>query len=207
VQDPARCTHLAAPKIIRTSKFVNALAYAPKIINSKFVKECLKKNELLDPDDYPLEDSQLENTYNFTLAQAQINARKNKNKLLSGKLIFCVEDIHGGFDTFKSIIETNGGQCALFRGRVGMTIPSARATSESGSDEQWEQRHAEEVYLLSGPDTAHSKLWPRFRQVALGSRRVPKIVKTDWILDIAMSQEWRWTDGYELAEDDVEEND
>lgn len=203
MQDPARCTHLAAPKIIRTPKFVNALAYAPQIINSKFVTDCIKKDELLDPDDYPLEDTQVEKTHHFTIAQAQINAKKNKNKLLNGKLIYCVEGIRGGFETFKSIIETNGGQCPLFRGRLGTTIPSARAMSESSSGESGEQDHPEEVYLISGVERVHSKLWPKFRQMALGARRVPKIVKTDWLLDVAMSQEWRSTGGYELTEDDI----
>ncbi|KAK2760828.1 hypothetical protein FQN54_002067 [Arachnomyces sp. PD_36] len=205
VQDPARCTHLAAPKIIRTHKFVNALAFTPKIVNSKFVTDCIEKEELLDPDNYPLEDVQTEKKYGFTLAQAEINARQNKNKLLSGKLIYTMEGIRGGFEIYKSIIETNGGQCALFKGRTGMTIPSGRAMSESNNSDNGEQDHAEEVYLISGTDTAHSKLWPRFRQVALSSRRVPKIVSLDWILDIAMSQEWRWTDGYELTDKDVVE--
>lgn len=207
VQDPARCTHLAAPSIIRTSKFVNALAYAPKIINSKFVADCLKKDELLDPDYYPLEDPQLETKYNFTLSQALENAENNKNKLLSGKLIYCVEDVRGGFETYKSIVETNGGQCVLFRGgRHGMTIPSGRAMSEDTNGENGEDDHPEEVYLLSGRETKYSNLWGRFRKAATGSRKVPKIVTTEWLLDIAMSQEWRWADGYELTEDDIVED-
>lgn len=204
VQDPAKCTHLAAPNIVRTSKFVNALAYSTKMINSKFVTDCLESDELLDPDDYPLEDPHMEKKFKFSLARAQENAKSNKNKLLRGKLIYCLEDVRGGFETYKSIVETNGGQCTLFRGgRYGMTIPSGRAMSETGNGESGEQDHAEEVYLLTGPDTKLSNLWPKFRKMATGSRKVPKIVKMDWMLDIAMSQEWKGTDGYELTEDDV----
>ena len=200
MQDPSRCTHLAAPSIIRTSKFVNALAYAPKIINSKFVTDCLENDELLDPDDYPLVDRGTERKFSFTLAQAEINAKKNKNKLLKGKLIYCVENISGTYEVFKSIVEANGGQCPLFRGRAGITIPSSRPMSEYDNGEQERQG---EAYLISGDQKEQMKLWPIFRKMAKGSRRAPKIVNSAWILDIAMSQEWRWAESYELSEENI----
>lgn len=39
--------------------------------------------------------------------------------------------------------------------------------------------------------------------MARDSRKVPRIVRADWLLDIAMSQEWRWKDSLELKEEDV----
>jgi hypothetical protein len=155
----------------------------------------------LDPDDYPLEDKQTEKKFTFTLAQAQINAKKNKNKLLHGKIIYCIENIRGGFDVFKSIVEANGGKCQLFRGRNGVKI-SARLSSE----EDIEQGHEDEVYLISGNEKDQSRFWPVFRTMATNSKRVPKIVEPEWILDIAMSQEWRWAESYEWPEsmEDVE---
>ncbi|EFW23239.1 hypothetical protein D8B26_006740 [Coccidioides posadasii str. Silveira] len=195
VQDASKCSHLAAPSILKTQKFVNALAYAPKIINCDFITDCVKKDELLDPNKYKLRDKKSEKKYEFSLDQALQRAEKNQNRLLQGRTIFCVETIHGGFDVFKSIIETNGGQCAMYRGRP-LTIAGRRG-ADGG------EAHKEEVYLISGGDKSHVKLWPRFQTMVQDARKVPKIVRTDWLLEIAMSQEWRWKDEYEWKEEDL----
>jgi hypothetical protein len=201
VQDASKCTHLAAPSILRTHKFVNALAYSPTILTVDFVTDCILKNTLLNPDEYLLEDPDSEKRYNFSLNHARARARLNKNGLLQGKTIYCVETIHGGFDAFKSIIETNGGHCALFRGRPGMMLGSRRTVDEIGQQDTATDR--EEVFLISGTDKSHVKLWSRFRTMAQDSRKVSRIVRADWLLDIAMSQEWRWSDSLELTEEDV----
>ncbi|WEW55733.1 regulator of Ty1 Transposition [Emydomyces testavorans] len=200
VRDASKCTHLAAPSILKTHKFVNALAYAPKIISCDFVTDCLEKDKLLDPDKYRLRDKASEKKYGFSLEKARQRAKNNKNKLLEGRTIFCVETIHGGFDAFKSIIETNGGQCALYRGR-SVTIVGRRA-SEGGTKQEHDE-HKDEVYLISGPDKNHMRLWPKFRTMVRDARKIPKIMRTEWLLEIALSQEWRWKDEYELTEENV----
>ena len=67
VQDARKCTHLAAPTILRTAKFVNALAYAPVIMHTDFVDSCLKQNELLDPRDFPLVDKTAESKFHISM--------------------------------------------------------------------------------------------------------------------------------------------
>ncbi|KAM5480507.1 regulator of Ty1 Transposition [Microsporum audouinii] len=198
VTDPSRCTHLAAPSIKRTQKFVNALAHAPVIINSDFITDCLEKNELLDPGNYILKDKASEKKYKFSLEKARLRAQENKQQLLSGHTIYCTEKINGGFDAFKSIIEANGGQCVLYRGRSGTTISGRRSAVDTS-----DQAEAEEVFLISGLDKSSVKLWEKFRTMARDAKRVPKIVRSDWILDIALSQEWRGGDSYEHADEDV----
>ncbi|KAL1964664.1 hypothetical protein VTN77DRAFT_6690 [Rasamsonia byssochlamydoides] len=202
VQDAKKCTHLAAPSILRTPKFVNALAYAPVIVNVDFVTQCLAKNELLDPADFPLVDKAAEKKFDFSLEESRARALKNKNKLLQGYRVCCVETIRGGFDAFKSIVEANGGECTLFRGRVSMNESRPRAKSD---DEEDEGKHPErnEVYLLTGVAPEQVKLWPRFRQMVQDVGKVPRIVNVNWILDIAMSQEIRWKDEYEVNEQSV----
>ncbi|KAF7588147.1 hypothetical protein BBP40_006114 [Aspergillus hancockii] len=192
VQDARKCSHLAAPSVLRTPKFVNALAYSPMIISIDYITGCLKKDELLDPAEFLLDDKAAEKRFGFSLEVSTINAKKNKNKLLQGYQIYCVETIRGGFDAFKSIVDTNGGNCSLFRGRV--SYQSQREESEDdGADE--------EVYLLSSVAPDHQRLWPRFRQMVQGIGKTPRIVRVDWLLDIAMSQELRAADEYELSED------
>jgi len=64
-------------------------------------------------------------------------------------------------------------------------VPSKRADSEmSGTDDDGQN----EVYLLSTPDPDNAKIWTRFRAMAEGSRKNPRIVRTDWLLESAMHQ-------------------
>ncbi|KXG50798.1 uncharacterized protein PGRI_063700 [Penicillium griseofulvum] len=207
VQDARRCTHLAAPSILRTTKFVNALAYAPTIVSTDFVTSCLKKEELLDPSDFPLADKEAEKKYNFNLSSVTTNAKKNKNKMLQGYRIYCVEDIRGGFDAFKSIVETNGGECMLFRGRLAISNHSRREESDNESEAEDDNPARKDVFLLSSAGANHGRIWPRFRQLALDIKKTPRIVRVDWLLDMAMSQETRAADQYELTEEMIENTD
>ncbi|GAB1200743.1 hypothetical protein APSETT444_010122 [Aspergillus pseudonomiae] len=198
VQDARKCSHLAAPSILRTPKFVNALAYSPMIISTDFITACLKKNELLDPTGFLLEDKAAEKRFGFSLEVATSNSKKNKNKLLQGYQIYCVEVIRGGFEAFKSIVDTNGGNFSLFRGRVSYQPQREESDDDSSSDDNWGRK---EVYLLSSVAPEHQRLWPRFRQMVQGIGKTPRIVRVDWLLDVVMSQELRAADEYELSED------
>lgn len=202
VQDARRCTHMAAPSILRTPKFVNALAYAPMIVSTDFIASCLEQDELLDPADFPLVDEAAETKFRFSLAKATDKAKNNKNKLLRGFRIYCVDDIRGGFDAFKSIVDANGGDCFLFRGRLALANHSRREESEDeDSDVDDGEPGRNEAFLLSSVEPKHARLWPRFRQVALDIKRTPRIVRVDWLLDMAMSQELRPTEEYELTDE------
>ena len=184
-QEPSRATHLAAPSILRTHKFISALAYAPVIISTDFIDACLDNDDLPGPDRYILKDKATEKRFSFTLAQSQERAKENRNQLLHGRTIYCMENIHGGYEAFRSIVEANGGQCNSYRGRHGTMVPSRRADSEmSGTDDDGQN----EVYLLSAPDPENAKIWAKFRAMAEGSRKVPRIVRTDWLLETAMHQ-------------------
>ncbi|KAL5359602.1 hypothetical protein BJX96DRAFT_60006 [Aspergillus floccosus] len=198
VQDARKCTHLAAPSILRTPKFVNGLAYGPMIIRVDFITACLKKDELLDATDFILKDEAAEKRFGFSLEKAKANAKKNKNQLLQGYHIYCVETIRGGFEAFKSIVDANGGDCSLFRGRVSYQSQREESDDDSSVDEDPGRK---EMYLLSSVMPDQIKTWPKFRQMALGMGKTPRIVRVDWLLDIAMSQELHNAEGYELNED------
>jgi Regulator of Ty1 transposition protein 107 BRCT domain len=185
-QEPSRATHLAAPNILRTHKFISAMAYAPTIISTDFISKCIEKNKLLDPEDFLLQDKANEKRFHISLAQSQKRARENRNKLFEGQTIYCVENIHGGFDTYKSIIEANGGRCNMYRGRPGTMVPSRRA---DGEDSTMDDSFQAEVILISGPDKDQARVWPRFRQMAEGSRKIPRIVRSEWLIESAMAQE------------------
>ncbi|KAG9768387.1 BRCT-containing protein 1 [Exophiala dermatitidis] len=192
--DPARATHLAAPRIVRTQKFVTALAYAPMVITTDFVEACLKENKLLNPEDFLLQDKDTEKRLGISLKSTRERARQNQNRLLHGRIIYCMENIGGGFETFKTIVEANGGRCLLWRNRKGQTVPSGRADSDASTDIDV----SHEVYLLTDEKKENKPMWNRFREMAEGSRKVPRIVLTDWLLESAMSQQILPTDRYEV---------
>ena len=199
--EPANCTHLAAPHIVRTHKFICALAHAPIILSTDFVDQCLAKNEFLPAEKFELKDPEGEKRLEIKLKEATGRARELRGHLLQGYTIFCTEGVHGGFDTYKSIIETNGGKCLLYRGRAGSSTLSRAGLI--GDAEEPEPDTPEYVYLVSGTTHDEVRLWPKFRQMAQGTGRIPRIVKNDWILDLALSQSVRWRDTYELSEGDA----
>ena len=202
VHDASKCTHLAAPSVLRTPKFVNALAYGPDVVSTEFIAQCLKKDELLDPSGFPLVDKAAEDKFKFTISDATVRAKTNKNKLLQGYHICCADSIRGGFETFKSIVLSNGGDCILFRGRHALP-PNIRQDKDESDEETEGEPSRNEVYLLSGVTPEQTKLWPRFRQMVGDLGKSPRIVRVDWLLDIAMSQKLRSADGYELDENSI----
>lgn len=162
---------------------------------------------MLDANKYALRDKEAEKRYGFTLEQARKRAEKNRNRLLRGRnTIFCVETIRGGFEAFKSIVETNGGSCAMYRGRPVAVVGRTKEEEDStDSDEDGDgDRGVEEneVYLISGNDKSHMRLWPKFRAMVRDAQKIPRIVRSEWLLEIAISQEWRWKDEWEWKEDD-----
>jgi Regulator of Ty1 transposition protein 107 BRCT domain/twin BRCT domain len=195
--DPARASHLAAPKILRTHKFVTALAYAPVVLSTDYIDACLERAECLVPEKFLLKDPDNEKKLGVSLTLSHSRAIENRKQLLRGRTIYCVENIHGDFEVFKSIIEANGGQCLQYRGRPTNLIPSTRAGSETSGTEDSVQN---EVYLLSGAGPQHKKYWSKFRAMAEHSRKSPRIVTAEWLLETAMCQSIQAIANYELRD-------
>ena len=198
-EDPSNCTHLASPRIVRTRKFVCALARAPMVISTKYIDDCLAQNTKLNPDDYVLSDPDGEERQSFKLTEALSRARENKGRLLHGMTIYCTETANGGFDTYKAIVEANGGECRLYKARPS----SAALLKVEGGDhnpDEIESETPEPVYLLSGSTPEETRLWPKFRKMVEGKGKLPRIVETDWILNTALRQEMHWYEQYALSE-------
>ncbi|RMZ83823.1 hypothetical protein DV737_g1435, partial [Chaetothyriales sp. CBS 132003] len=194
--DPSRATHLAAPHIVRTLKFVAAMAYAPVVVSTAFIDACLEQDELVDAADFVLQDRENEKKLGFCLQQSRKRARENGNGLLRNRAIYCAENVAGGVATYESIIKANGGQCMTWRNRKGTMVPSRRADSEAESEDGG---GGNEVYLLSADEAGSEKLWDRFRQMVEHSRKTPRIVSTDWLIESALSQKILPADGYAVG--------
>lgn len=182
VADPASCTHLAAPHMVRTEKFCCALAKAPIIVSTEWPQVCLKEDKIVDPEPFILRDSEGEERLNMNLKESLERARKNDGRLLQGQTIYCAPGVHGGFETYRRIVEANGGVCIAFR-------MAKKATNVPDSDK---------LVLLSGDDAGDKKLWKPFLKIAKYTGKDAVIYKPDWLLDLAMTQKVVWSDRYEF---------
>ncbi|KAK4694778.1 hypothetical protein P7C71_g2853, partial [Lecanoromycetidae sp. Uapishka_2] len=200
VDDYATCTHLAAPRILKTQKFICGLAHSPVILSTDFIDICLSEGRAMDPHDYLLTDTEGEKRQGSTLATVLARAKENDGKMLRGQAIYVTENVHGGFDTYKSIVEVNGGKCMLYRARAPSTMrPGQDDESDASGSGQ-----PEHVYLVSNTTPEEGKLWPRFRQMVEGMGKVPMIVRNDWLLFMALTQDRdHWFDEYSLSDKDI----
>jgi hypothetical protein len=186
VQDPITCTHLAAPAMVRTQKFLCALANGPIIVSSDFIDTCVKKGDIPDVDKFLLKDHENEKKFSLKLKDVVARAKANKRNLLRRVPIYCTQEIPNGPDTYKSIVEANGGTFAIYRGRP--MIKKISAEEDTGP--------AEPVYLVTGQRPDEKKLWPKFIEMAEAGNMIPRIVHTEWLLDVAMSQQQKWNKNY-----------
>ncbi|KAL8949659.1 MAG: hypothetical protein Q9222_004260 [Ikaeria aurantiellina] len=201
-QDPLHCTHLASPSIVRTKKFVCALARAPMVISTDFVNDCLAKNSRLEPEDYLLSDPAGEQKVGCKLSDAVSRAKNHRGHLLRGMSLYCTETVKGGFDVFKAITEANGGKCLLYKARAGSTIAS-KAGGQEDEPEDMDTDDPQYIYLISGSTPAEAALWPKFRQMVQGTGKLPRIAETDWLLNSALRQELHWDEIYALSEERI----
>ena len=81
----------------------------------------------------------------------------------------------------------------LYRARAG-SIASARV--DSVDEEEGEE--PDYIYLISGAKPEEQRLWLKFRQMVTAVGKLPRIVRTDWMLDLALSQQVQWGDTYEV---------
>jgi len=163
------------------------------VLSTDFIDACLEEDKLLDPRDFELDDKENEKRLGVSLKLSRSRAKKNQNRLLQGLSIYCAESIHGGFETFKAIVEANGGRCMPWRNRKSAIIPSTRAESDGSADSE-----DSVVYLLTDKKEGNKSLCARFRETALNSRKTPLIIDPDWVIESAMSQKLLPTAPYDV---------
>ncbi len=168
-----------------------------------FVNSCLENNELQSPEEFLMDDPQTEERLGFKLRDALRRAKVNNHRLLAGQTIYCTEGVHGGFDTYKAIIEANGGSCLIYRARSGTVVTSKVASADDDDDDDDAGEEQEDfVYLISGATAAEKKLWGKFQQAVRENDMTPRIARTDWMLNLAMSQEMKWDDSFQMPEEE-----
>ena len=188
MQDPTSCTHLAAPNIVRTKKFLCALAAGPIIVSSDFVDHCIKHGEIPDAEDYPLLDAASEKKWKLKLKEVSMRSRANKRNLMCRIPVYCTEHVPNGNDSYRDIVTSNGGTFLIYRARGAPTLKPTKPEEDDGPPEP--------AYLISGTRPEERKLWSKFIEMAEAANMIPRIVKSEWLLDVAMSQQLKWDESY-----------
>lgn len=181
VQEGQPCDYLAAPHVVRTVKFLCALARGPTVISSTFIDRVLETGKVPDVDDFALKDRDTESRYDFRLDRSVARAKANRGRLLRGVPIYCTEKIRNGPDSYRAIAEANGAIFKVYRARSGTTIKPTTAEEDGDAP-------PEPVYLLSGTSPDERQMWARFRDMAEKGNMEPRVVAADWLLDVAMAQ-------------------
>jgi hypothetical protein len=179
--------------MVRTQKFLCALATGPTIVSSDFIDTCIQEGEVPEVEDFFLKDKDNEKKFRLKLQDVLARAKANKRSLLRRVPIYCTAEIPNGPGTYKAIVESNGGMFSIYRARGGSTIKPTNPEDDDGPPEP--------VYLLTGTRPDEKKLWPKFTEMAKAGNMIPRIVHSEWLLDVAMSQQLKWNDGY-LVQDD-----
>ncbi|KAI1473254.1 BRCT-containing protein [Daldinia caldariorum] len=188
VTDGQQCDYLVAPHLVRTVKFLRNLSKGATIVSSSWIEECLDTKELLDPQDFILEDKENEKKFGIKLETSVQRARVNKGRLLWGVPIYCTANIKNGPQGYQAIAEANGAVFMTYGPRSGTTIrPTAPEEDEGGP---------EPVYLLSNTSPEEKKLWKKFEDMARKGNMEPRIVAADWLLDVVMHQEVSFDEKY-----------
>lgn len=179
------CDYLAAPHVVRTVKFLCALARGPTVVSSDFVEKALETGVVPPVEDYILKDSSAEEKYDIRLDRSVARAKANRGRLLQGIPIYCTEKVRNGPESFRTVAVANGAIFKIYRARSGTTIKPTTAEEDGNAP-------PEPVYLLSGTTPEEKQMWLRFIDMAEKGHMEPRIVSPDWLLDVAMAQQVRF---------------
>lgn len=130
IDDPTSATHLVAPRIARTKKFVVAIPSGCLFVNWQWLLSSIKMQSIQNEKDFPPESAPAA-AWSRSLVFEQVLERAKVLKLQGGLLrdfVILVSDAVtkvGGFETYRDIVEANGGTCGLV-GRRGVDTSAGR---------------------------------------------------------------------------------
>lgn len=188
VADGQACDYLVAPQLVRTVKFLRNLSKGATVVSSAWIEECLDTKKVPDPEDFLLKDKANEKKFELNLQTSVKRARENKGKLLWNIPIYCTASIKNGTDSYKAIAEANGAIFMVYAARSGATIKPTRPEEDEYGPEP--------VYLLSTTNPDEKKLWKKFEDMARKGNMEPRVVASDWLLDVVMKQEVSFDERY-----------
>ncbi|KAI0199835.1 BRCT domain-containing protein [Astrocystis sublimbata] len=191
VQDGQACDYLIAPQLVRTVKFLRNLSKGAIVLSSTWIEECLDTKQVPDPSRYYLRDKDNEKRFGLKLKTSIERAQANNGKLLAGVPIYCTASIKNGTESYQAIAEANSALFMVYGPRSGSTIKPTNPEDDEGGPDP--------VYLLTTSSPEEKKLWKKFEDMARRGNMEPRVVASDWLLDVVMKQELSFDEKYLVA--------
>ncbi|KAG7098722.1 hypothetical protein E1B28_000635 [Marasmius oreades] len=110
---PWDCTHLIVKSLVRTEKFLCAVAIGAYIVSEKWAIECANARRLLPEEKYILHDPEGEAKYDMNLKVSLERARKSKeekNRLLERHIFYVTHRVPADVKMLKNVVTACGGQ-------------------------------------------------------------------------------------------------
>ena len=145
--------------------------------------------------------------HSTSISRNHWNALKPIKASCLGWQIFVTDKVTGGWETYRDIVAANGGTCKLYKGKrysnVGRRVKEEpKNAEEEALTQNMEEDDGETAYLISGTHKDEVRVWANFKEMVNSADMRPRIVKPDWLLQVAMSQRFQWDPQWELSEDD-----
>ncbi|KAJ7503100.1 BRCT domain-containing protein [Mycena galericulata] len=136
------CTHLIVPGLVRTEKFLCALAGAPYILTTAWALDSAEAGKLLPEDDYLLTDAAGERKHNVKLDDTLKRAKALRGTLFKDKVFYITEKVKPSRAMIQNIIQANGGQAITNQRpslRILETHPNRHVISSAEDSALWQQ--------------------------------------------------------------------
>ncbi|CAK9839472.1 BRCT domain protein Brc1 [Schizosaccharomyces pombe] len=171
--NPSKCTHLIAPRILRTSKFLCSIPYGPCVVTMDWINSCLKTHEIVDEEPYLLNDPEKELELGCTLESALKRARAQGPSLLEDYVVYLTSKTVApeNVPAVISIVKSNGGVCST------LNVYNKRLA-----------RHLEDgnVVLITCNEDSH--IWTNFLDNASQNKTI-FLQNYDWLIKTVLRQE------------------
>ncbi|KAG1786369.1 uncharacterized protein HD556DRAFT_1248380 [Suillus plorans] len=167
---PNDCTHLVAKGIVRTEKFLCAIASSPFVLTEGWVNSSVRTGKLLPETDFLISDPESERKWNFKLSASLERAKREDGGegLLKGMTFYVTPKVEIDLKLLKAVIASAGGQ-------VQTSKPTTRILKANRN------RH-----VISCP--ADQSIWRPLVDEGY------TIYSTELILLAVLTQEIRWKD-------------
>ena len=187
---------LISPRVLKTPKFLAAIAAGVPIVGPKWVDEVLKQKSHVDPTEWMLHDPLSEAEYNVDLEQVLSRAQGHKENggLFKGMTIYATEHVEPRWEIFNDLIRRNGGKSALYKGRD--IEPPEGASGGQGVEKLSPQGR---LYLMT--TSKDRRVWKKFRTMAEKNGYYPLLVAIEWCSRVCLEQNLdAWDASWEFRE-------
>ncbi|KAJ7703113.1 hypothetical protein B0H17DRAFT_1041781 [Mycena rosella] len=136
----SECTHLIAPSLVRTEKFLCALAAGAFILSDKWAIDSAAANKLLPEKDYILDDKINEEKWHFRLVDAMARAKEVGGKLFENMTFYVTPKVPVEINLLKNVVTAQGG-------KVSKQTPTIRVLNSNSGPSSSLSR-----YVISCPE-------------------------------------------------------